>query len=434
MKYKIGIILILSLGMLPQVFAQELYTLDECIAFALENKPDMERSMIDEQIGHHQINVSLSEWLPQVTASFSFVDNLQLQSTAFGDQIVQIGQNYNSNISLRADQVLYNNEVLLASKAAKHSRRQLEQNIAVNQINTVVDVSKAFYDILLTGEKLNILNGNIIRQEKQYKDSRAQYDNGLVDKTDYQRASITLANTLSSKKRTEESLKAKYAYMRQLMGMPIDQQFGLDYDKQDILQKEILLDTTQGIDIENRIEYRQLQTDKELLKLNTTYYKMGLIPEISAYANYSPQYFHNDFSGLYNNNYTTSSVGLTASIPVFTGNKRNQQVKIAELQEDRLDVTIEDAERIISTEYETALASYKSDYFDMQTLRSNADLADEVYSTIKLQYDEGIKSYLEVIVAETELQIAQLNYLNAVFQLLSSKLDFQKAIGSVNIN
>ncbi|PIB34016.1 hypothetical protein BFP72_00510 [Reichenbachiella sp. 5M10] len=434
MKQKLSFLIILCLVTTLHVSAQQSYSLEECITFALEHRPDMEQTMIDEQIGHHEINASLSAWLPQITGSYSLVNNTQLQSTVFAGNVVQIGQKYNSNLSLRADQTLYSNEVLLASKAANHSRRQLEQNIVSSKISTVVDVSKAFYDILLTREQLNILQGNIVRQQKQYNDSRAQYDNGMVDKTDYQRASITLANSRSAKKRTEESLKAKFAYLRQLMGLPMEEQFNLEYDTKQILESDILLDTTQNLAIESRIEYRQLQTDMELLKLNTSYYKMGLIPTISAYANYSPQYFHDDFTSLYNNNYTTSSIGLTASIPIFTGNKRNQQIKIAKLQEERLDVTLEDAKRVISTEYQTALAGYKSDYYDMETLRSNADLAADVYKTIKLQYDEGIKTYLEVIVAETELQTAQLNYLNAVFQLLSSKLDFQKSIGTIEIN
>lgn len=434
MKKKLSTWLILWTMLSWQVMAQESFSLDQCIDYAMENRPGMEQSMIDERIGHHEINASLSDWLPQVTADFSLVNNVKLASTAFGDQVIQIGRNYNSNIMLRAEQTLYSNEVLLASKASKHRRLQLEQNISLSKISTVVDVSKAFYDVLLTREQLNIIERNIVRQEKQYRDSYNQYESGLVDQTDHQRASITLANSKSAKKRTQESIKAKLAYLKQLMGYPVEEVLVLDYSTSDILQSEIALDTTQLLLVDNRVEYRQLQTDMELLKLSTSYQRMGLIPKISAYANYNPQYFDNSFGDLYNTAYPTSSIGLTASIPVFQGNKRNQEIRIAKLRESRLQVTMEDAKRVINTEYNTALARYKSDYMDMTTLRSNADLANDVYGTIKLQYDEGIKAYIDVIVAETELQTAQLNYLNAVYQLLSSKLDFQKAIGSIDIN
>ncbi|MCV9387268.1 TolC family protein [Reichenbachiella ulvae] len=436
MKQSLGFLLFILVlcRSLPSLGQTTSLTLDECIEYALENQPALEQSLIDQQIGRHEINASLAEWLPQISANYALNHNIERQSMVIGDQTIRMGQNYNSNIELRADQTLYSNEAFLASRASRNTRLRLEQDVASTKINTVVDVSKAFYDILLTREQLNILDENIVRQQKQYNDAFAQYENGIVDKTDYQRASITLANTRSSRNRTQESLKAKFAYLKQLIGFPLEEEFDLNYNSQQVLEREIQLDTTQDLQIESRIEYRQLTTDRELLKLNTNYYQMGLIPRVSAYVNYNPQYFNNNFGDLYGTAYPTSSVGLTASIPIFTGNKRIQQIKIAKLQESRLDVTIEDTKRAINTEYQTALASYKSDYLDMTTLRSNADLAQQVYNTIKLQYDEGIKSYLEVIVAETELQTAQLNYLNAVFQLLSSKLDFQKAIGTIEIN
>lgn len=434
MNQKLSLFIIIGLFKLLPAQAQNSLTLEECIDYALQNQPALEQSLIDQEIGRHEINSNLSAWLPQISANYLFNHNIERQSTVINGQTIQMGQNYNSNIELRADQTLYSNDVLLASRAAKNTRARLDQDVTATKINTVVDVSKAFYDILLTREQLNILEENIVRQQKQYNDAFAQYENGLVDKTDYQRASITLANSRSSRNRTLESLKAKFAYLKQLMGFPLEENFKLNYDSQQVLQREIQLDTTQDLQIENRIEYRQLATDRELLKLSTNYYQMGLIPTISAYINYNPQYFNNNLGDLYSTSYPTSTVGLTASIPIFTGNKRNQQIKIAKLQETRMDVTMEDTKRTINTEYETALAGYKSDYVDMTTLRSNADLAQEVYNTIKLQYDEGIKTYLEVITAETDLQTAQLNYLNAVFQLLSSKLDFQKAIGTIEIN
>ena len=54
---------------------------------------------------------------------------------------------------------------------------------------------KAFYDILLTEEQLKILDEDILRQERQVRDSKAKLDVGLVDKTDYLRASVSARNT-----------------------------------------------------------------------------------------------------------------------------------------------------------------------------------------------------------------------------------------------
>jgi outer membrane protein TolC len=48
-----------------------------------------------------------------------------------------------------------------------------------------------------------------------------------------------------------------------------------------------------------------------------------------------------------------------------------------------------------------------------------------------MQYRAGIKTYLEVVVAETDLRAAQINYINALFNVLSSKIDVERALGII---
>jgi outer membrane protein TolC len=50
---------------------------------------------------------------------------------------------------------------------------------------------------------------------------------------------------------------------------------------------------------------------------------------------------------------------------------------------------------------------------------------------VKYQYDRGIKAYLEVIVSETDLRTAELNYLNILFKVLTSRLELEKALGNI---
>ncbi len=409
------------------------FTLEECIAYAFEHQPTLRQSEIDEAIGEREINAALSSWLPQVSAGFGYTYNIQRQVAAFGDQPIQIGTKNNSSLQLQASQVLYNNDVLLATKGARFTRRSLNQTTTFTKINTVVEVSKAFYDLLLTQEQLKILDENIARLEKQYQDARAQYESGIVDKTDYQRASITLANTRSDRKRTQESLKALLAYLKQLMGYPVNQELNIVHDYES-MQAQIQADTIQLLQYENRIEYQLLQTQQQLLGLNTSYYRWGFLPTISATYNNSRLFLNNEFSQLYNTAYPTSAAGLLVSIPVFQGTRRIQNLKRAQLLEERLQQELIETQNAINTEYQRALANYKSDYNEWLTLQQNVEIAKEVYDIIKLQYDEGIKTYLELIIAETDLRSAQLNYYNALYQVLASKLDLQRALGEIRVN
>ena len=83
----------------------------------------------------------------------------------------------------------------------------------------------------------------------------------------------------------------------------------------------------------------------------------------------------------------------------------------------------------ISTEYAQAMALYKSNLAAFVALKENVELAKEVYDVIELQYKSGVKTYLEVVAAETDLRTAKINYYDALNRLLSSKIDVQKAMG-----
>ena len=85
----------------------------------------------------------------------------------------------------------------------------------------------------------------------------------------------------------------------------------------------------------------------------------------------------------------------------------------------------------INTQYTQALANYKSNLNNFQVQKENLKLAKDVYSIIELQYKSGIKAYLDLITAETNLRSTQVNYLNALYQVLISKTDLQKALGTI---
>lgn len=444
-----GLLLLLLLPLLSraQVAApaptlpEQPLSLTECLQYALQNQPLVRQARLDEAIGERQIRVGLSAWLPQIQGQGTYTRNFQLPVAVlpnFTDptapaQIRRIGLQNTSNLGLQGNQVLYNADVLLAARSARYVRQQNGQNTVSFQIDVVRDVSKAFYDILLTNEQLRVLDEAIRRQQKQLKDARAQYEVGLKDKIDYKRAEIAVKNAVTDRKATAENLKGKYAVLRQLMGAPPEAApVTLAYDTLQ-LARETLLDTLEPLAFERRIELQQLLTQQQLQRLDIDYYRLGFLPSLTAFGNYTKVYQNNDFSELYKQAFPTSQAGLQLGVPIFTGTRRLQNLKIAELRQDRLSLQVLDTKNQISTEYEQALARYKGNFLDLQAQAQNRDDAREIYKIIKLQYDEGIKTYLEVIVAENDLRASQLNYYNALYAVLAAKLDVQRALGTLPV-
>ena len=438
-----NILLFLPVALFAQTPADtttSVITLKQSIDFALRNQPQLKQANIDEQINERDIKISLSAWLPQIGTTGQYQHYFQRPAqiaagggtggTGGGTQPnLAIAHNV-STLGVQASQVLYNNDVLQASRASKYSRQYYKQNTESSKIDVVTDVSKAFYDVLLSQRQLDIIKEDIVRLRRSLKDAYSRYQAGVVDKTDYKQATIALNNSLASQKQTQEAIKSKTALLKQIMGFNPDKALVLSYDSAR-LQGEAVIDTNQILNYTNRIEYRLLQTQKNLLNLNVSYFKWNYLPSLSAIGGYSLAYFNDSFSKMYNNAYPTSFAGLSLSIPIFTGGKRLQNLAKARLQVQRTDLDLENSRNAINTEYAQALANYKSNYNNWVILNDNVALAKDVYKVVDLQYREGIKTYLDVIVSQADLRTAELNYYNALFQLLSSKIDLQRALGTL---
>jgi outer membrane protein TolC len=403
-------------------------SLPQCVQYALDHQPTIKQSQIDEEIADAYIKTKLADWYPQLNLDYNFEHYFQLQKTVSNGTVIPLGVRNISTVDLGLTQNIFNPDVLLASKTANNVRTEVKQFGTNNKIYVVLNVSKAFYDVLLTQQQIALVNDDILRLDRSVKDAFNQYKAGIVDKTDYKRAQILLNNAESQKKQYEELLIAKYAYLKLYMGYPQQAALDLEYDSLQ-LQNEIYIDTLQQVNYMNRIEYQLLQTEKGLLESNVKYYKWSYLPSLSAFANYNLNYFNNNFSKLYSQNFPSSYAGLTLSFPIFQGGRRVQEIRGANLQLERLSYNFISLRDSIQTEYTQALATYKSHLQDYFTQRENLDLATDVYNTIQLQYKAGIKTYLDVIIAESDLRATQVNYLNALYEVLSSKLDIEKALG-----
>ncbi|WP_128543654.1 TolC family protein [Larkinella soli] len=414
-------------------------TLQACIQYALQHQPLIRQSEIDEAIAERSIRSALSNWYPQISSSYSIQHYLRqpialfpnLSNPGSGERIpVATSVSNLSTVSFGLSQNLFNRDVLIATRTADTYRQQARQNRVNNQINVTVDVSKAFYDVILTQKQVDILKEDIIRLERSLKDAFNQYKSGIVDRTDYKRASIALNNSRAQQKLYSEQVGAKSQYLKQLMGYPTNGSLTLTYDTLQLV-REIAIDTSQVVNPENRIEFQLLKTQQSLLNANVLYNRWAYLPSVSASANYNFVFQNNEFARLYSRSFPNSLVGLSLTLPIYQGGRRIQESRLAELRLQRLQWDLTNLTNAVSAEYAQALANYKASLANYRALEENLELARDVYHVIQLQYRTGVRAYLDVIVAETDLRTTQLTYFNALYQVLESKLDVQRTLGAI---
>ena len=416
------------------------FTLEQCINYALRNQPRLNQSIINQSIVKTVNSINLSGWLPQLGLSGNLVHFYQLPTSLVsnpvlgGPPVATREGTINTFIpEFYASQTIFDPQLLSSALKAPLNTKQAEQITDSTKIFIVTAVSKSFYNLLLTLDQINVLKEDTARLGRTVEDTREQYIEGTVDETDYEQAVITLNNSDAQLKQQTENVVPAYAALKQIMGYSPEKQFNVAFDTTK-MDQEINIDTTKQLQYEKRIEYQQLQTVKKLQHQQTVSYELSFLPSVSAFYTYYDEYESNTSSNLFKNLYPYSDIGLSFSLPLFTGFSRIENLHESSLQEDVLGLSEINLKSQIYTEYSSALANYKSSLYNWRLLKDNQTRAKRVFDVVLLQYEQGIVAYLNLIVAESNLITAEIGYVDALYQLLSSKIDLEKAMGEVSIN
>jgi outer membrane protein TolC len=441
--------LFVSIGRDTSNKAVDYLTLKQCINYALQHQPSINNALIGVDIAHATNAINLSGWLPQVNANGDLVHYIQQSSngstvatggtsgtttggTTSGSSVTTTRTTYANTFvpELQVSQAIFNPSLLYAAKSAPLYIQQAQQVSDSTKIFIVSNVSKSFYNVLLTLEQINVLKEDTARLGRNLRDAYHQYVGGIVDETDYEEAEISLNTSKAQLKQANENVVPQYAVLKQYMGYPPGKQFNVDFDTLQMM-RDIHIDTTQQLDYEKRIEVQQVKTQKALQNQLVNYYRLSFLPTVSAFYNYNLDFESNKASDLFNSSYPTSLVGLSVSIPIFTGFYRVNNLRKARLQERQLDWDAVDLKSQIYSQYTSSLANYKGNMYNLELLQKNVTLAKRVYFVVQLQYKQGIVAYLNVITAESNLISSEISYLNALFTVLSNKIDLEKAMGTI---
>ncbi|WP_299501008.1 TolC family protein [Mucilaginibacter sp.] len=414
-------------------------SLRQCIDYAMIHQPGLNKSFLNTDITRETNSVNLAAWLPQVNANGSLIHYIQQSNNNISTSTVGTGSTSGTTRSsysntfvpeLSVSQAIVSPQLLYTSKTSPLLVKQAQQVTDSTKIYVVAAVSKAFYNVLLTLQQISVLKEDTARLGRNVRDTYHQYKGGIVDETDYLQATITLNNSKTQLKQANENIVPEYAALKQLMGYEPEKQFNVRIDTTQMMNS-IRIDTAEELQYQKRIEYQQIQTRQKLQLELTNYYKYAFMPTISGFFNYDLQFANNNLPGILSSSYPSSIVGISLSIPIFTGFARVHSVRKSQLQEQVIKLDEADLKLQVYNEYTTGLANYKSNLYSFYVQQKNVAMARRVYFVVNLQYKQGIVAYLNVITAESNLITSEINYTNSLFQLLSSKIDLQKAFGDI---
>lgn len=214
--------------------------------------------------------------------------------------------------------------------------------------------------------------------------------------------------------------------------MPNNEELKLHYDSL-ALQQEIATVNHETPHAEERSEYKLLLLQQRLAQQNILFHNLNFLPTLTANAGYTMIFQENNniLKSMYQTLIPYSYVGLQLNWSLFNGLKKGRNLQQAKLSLRRTQLDLQQFQLNQNTEYTRAMSQYNSDLMAYQTLKENLEISQQVYNTVRNQYLSGIKTYLEVIVAESELSELRSLYLTALFQLLKDKVELDRTLGKI---
>jgi outer membrane protein TolC len=113
-------------------------------------------------------------------------------------------------------------------------------------------------------------------------------------------------------------------------------------------------------------------------------------------------------------------------MPIFQGFSQSSRVKQAQLNLQKLEVSKTQAAQGLSLQATQSLIGFTNALSTLKYSQENVQLAERIRDRARIKYKEGVGSSIEVIQAENELLNAQSTYINAVQQVLDSRVTLDK--------
>tara|TARA_B100000579_G_scaffold407002_1_gene393907 strand:- start:3996 stop:5333 length:1338 start_codon:yes stop_codon:yes gene_type:complete len=426
-------------------FSQERkLSLKECIQLATENNENLKNSKLEERISKALSREYLSIGLPQINLDGGLKYNHDVPKSLIDisrfmpgvpegtEQEVQFGQAYDGRVDLFINQMIFNGSYFVGLSAAKELVRLSEKLTKRDEIDINISVRKAFYTVLNTKSRIELVNNNLERLQNLLKETTQLYQNGFIEKLDVDRIQVAYNNLNSEKIKADRLYELSKEVLNFQIGLPV----GTNIELIGSLSEDIVNDFSYNLndfDYSKRIEYSILQTDKNLkfydLKNNRSQY----YPQI--YANYN--YGYNTSSSNYDLFFESDrwksfgTLGLKIIVPIFDGFLKRSKINQSKYKIEQVENQMMFLERSINLQINQSIINYENTKESLTISKQNLELAQNVYNATERKYKEGVGSNLELIDSNNSLKIAQNQYYNSLYESIIASIDIKKTLGTL---
>ncbi|NNF22054.1 MAG: TolC family protein [Saprospiraceae bacterium] len=454
------LIIAISLVFSSGLIAQNSFSLDEAIEYAISHSNNMKLARLEVEKANSQIIEYRAIGLPQVDAALEYQYYFEVPVSPVEDFVTPavygvLAQEFQeiepfqgqpetfefsifrkNNLSARIDArwLVLDGSYFSGLKAAKMFRELTRKTIDVSEEDIRANVTKAYMNTLIAGERKDIIRKNISNIEDALSDTRAFYENGFMEKLDVERLELTLENLKTEFEKTDQLIDLGLNLLKFQMAYPINERIELTEDL-DIMVDRISIEDVnldEEIDYYKKARYEEIILGKEINQLNLERLKRGYYPSLSAKASFSESLQREKLTDENEIGWIpTGSVSLGINVPIFDGLMKKGQIQQAKIVIDQIEIQKSEFERAVNLQVSNSRLQYINARKTLQSRKRSLDIVQRIYEKTMIKFNEGVGSSVEVTQAENQLYDAQGNYIVALYDLLIAKTDLDIALGNI---
>lgn len=415
------------------------FSLKDCINYTIANNINKEIYQNNSRVAEEKIKQNKSVFFPSVSANTNLDYNIKLQTSVipegtFGatETKLQMGNKVSSGAYIEADQTIFDKSSSLNIESSKINKAISDLNLKQEVEELIYNTATAYYSVLTYKEKNKLLEIRKDQYQQLLSIAKLKYEQGVQKKSEFDKASVSLNNAIAEIELNEQNYKLSINKLKYAMGFSW-QSVLLTKDSLENLKEQIGIDLSgiAEVDTTNYTAYLIDKKNTELKQLDIEKKKAVFLPTVSAYGKYGATSYGTQLTNTFNSIYDYSSLGLKISVPIYSGLKKNSELK---------QIHIEAKNQVLTQKlnYDTYNLNVKneevkllSSYTSVEKNKQNLELAKEVITASLLDYQTGNGNLSNFLNDDYAYKEAQNNYLTSFIDFLNSQLSYEKAKGTL---
>ncbi len=449
-RTRIILTIILTILAALQVEAQEIFSLQKCVGFALENNSNLKKSKLELEKSLESRREVLGSLLPQISGSGSVNYNLKkaqfVMPNFINDMLppnmqdpnaskymtIEMGTNYSAGLGATLNQQVLNFTLFNTLEIAKTAEAMATLGVEMKEEEVIAQTASIFYAIQSTAYAAEQLGQSIQLIDRMLTTMESNYQNGLVRRVDLDRLRVNRVNLSTQQSAIENAVDIQKNLLKLQMGMDINLPLEIEGIDLSVFEQRVETPKIQGFELNRLTPFQLIQQQQRIGNLQVKSVKSELLPSLMLGVNYQYNLLGDRlFGGDDSYSYPSSVIGLNLRIPIFAGMSKSAKLRGAQIELMKLREDEHSLSQSLTMAYQNALLKLTDSRLTIDAQRQNMELAAEVFRITEESYQQGLASMSDVLNSNSALIQSQISYADALSKYMAAYIELRRANGTI---